>query len=179
MPGRTPEAATHNFIDPLQRAVSCVTDAVLTTTGYHARHEPHALTLSPRDAPLRVLVGQPLLTLRVTLHFRHVQTPGSVGPWRISTAGYWYTLSSTDDRELVSYHWHPNAPGEVNYPHVHFGPIAAVGHTRLSNSHAPTGHVALTDILRFAIREFGVRHLREDWDAVLTASAAVFEEARG
>lgn len=48
MAGRTPEEATRNSIDPPQKSISCVTDAVLVTTGYYQRLEPHALTLSPR-----------------------------------------------------------------------------------------------------------------------------------
>lgn len=50
MAGRTPDESTRNFIDPLQELISFVTDAVLVTTGYYLRLEPHALTLSPRDA---------------------------------------------------------------------------------------------------------------------------------
>ena len=178
MAGRTPEEATRNFIDPLQKSISCVTDAVLVTTGYYQRLEPHALTLSPRDSPLRVAAGQNALRLRVTLHFRHAQAAGSLGPWRVSTAGYWYTLSAPDERELISYHWHPNASGEISYPHVHLGPLAAVGHTQLARAHAPTGRVALEDVLRFAIQDLGVRSRRTDWDSVLAEILAIFEQAR-
>lgn len=178
MPGRTPEEATQNFIDPLQRAVSCVTNAVFRTTGYYQRLEPHALTLRPMYAALQVPTGEQALALRVTLHFRHAQAPGSLGPWRISTAGYWYTLSDAQEHELISYHWHPNALGEVSYPHLHFGPLALVGHPQLARSHAPTGRVPLEDVLRFAIGDLGVHPRRTDWDAVLTETLAMFESAR-
>ncbi len=40
---------------------------------------------------------------------------------------------------------------------------------RLSNLHIPTGHVTISDIVRFLIAEVGVEPRRSDWMNVLAA----------
>ncbi|MBI4214029.1 MAG: hypothetical protein HY534_06950 [Chloroflexi bacterium] len=175
MAGRDPEEATANFIEPLQKAISCVTREVFSTTGYERRLEPHALTLA-RGQNVR-LQGAARLFFRAALHFGHAQASGVLGPWKVSTAGYYYTLL-TNEEELLAFHWHPTARGEINWPHLHLGPSAQVGHASLQRAHVPTGRVALEDILRLAIDELGVQPLRDDWQQVLAQAQEGFERAR-
>jgi hypothetical protein len=41
-----------------------------------------------------------------------------------------------------------------------------MGRPELINAHFPTGRIALEDVLRLAITEFGVRPPRSDWAEV-------------
>ena len=84
--------------------------------------------------------------------------------------GYWYTIETEAEQEIIAYHWHPNAPGEVTFPHVHLGYAVKVEDEAMAKAHLPTGRVALEDVLRLAIRELGVRPLRTDWQEVLDAT---------
>lgn len=47
MPGRTPPEAVSNYVEPVQRAVSCVSDSVVSVDGgYYVSDTPHILTLN-------------------------------------------------------------------------------------------------------------------------------------
>ena len=106
-----------------------------------------------RGEPVR-LPGDLRLSLAATIHFSHPLVPGQQGLWQVSLAGYRYTLEASDGRELVSFHWHPRASGEINFPHLHLGAAAAIGHDALWKAHIPTGVIQLEDVLRPAIYEF-------------------------
>ena len=56
MAGRTPQEAVVNYVGHMQKAVSCVTDAVFTVTGYRPSERPLLLLLNNSD-PVR-LSGQ-------------------------------------------------------------------------------------------------------------------------
>ena len=170
MPGRDPAEATHAFVEVLQRAVSCICNAVFITSGYHERTEPHAVTLN-RGEPVR-LQGHLRLSFSATIHFSHLMVPGQPGPWQVSLAGYRYALEATDGRELISFHWHPRAPGEINSPHLHLGAAALIGQDALGKAHIPTGIVRLEDVLWLAIDEFAVLPRRIDWRDILAETRA-------
>lgn len=93
---------------------------------------------------------------------------GTSGAWEAAPALYYYDLRDADDREIVSYHWHPQVFG-IAFPHLHLGPGAKAGRPELQTAHLPTGTVALPDVVLLAVRDFGVTPLRPDWPAVLTA----------
>lgn len=177
MAGRTPQEAVHNFLEPLRKAVSCVTPAVLGVSGgYFPSATPHVLTLAQGD-PVRLRADPPVL-LSVIRHYRVVEHEGSRGPWKVSTAAYYYTLSDVDEREIITYHWHPAGRSAVTYPHLHLGLAATVGYAPLAEAHVPTGRVPLEQVLRLAIRDLGVRPLREDWRDVLEATQSAHETWR-
>jgi hypothetical protein len=46
-------------------------------------------------------------------------------------------------------------------------PGSGVGREELQKAHIPTGRVELEDVLLLAIREFGVRPRRDDWEEIL------------
>ena len=97
--------------------------------------------------------------------------------WRVSTAGYAYTLILTTDAELPAFHWHPRGISAVRFPHLHIGstiiaknlaaefPRAIAG--ELGNAHIPTGPIALRDVVGFLIDELGVAPLRPNWREIL------------
>ena len=178
MAGRTPRETVENFLAPLQQARSCVTRSVLEATpgGYDHIGGLHAVTFGD-GGPVR-LQGSVGLWLVVRHHYRIVEAPGPRGPWKVSTVGYLYSLRDAEDRDIISYHWHPAGRSDVTFPHRHLGAGARVGHRHLANAHLPTGRIALEDVLRLAITAFSVRPLRSDWAEVLDGTQATYEEWR-
>lgn len=176
MAGRTPAEAVVAFVDPLQRALSCVTDAVLNVAGgYHPASEPHAATLAGGlPVPLASSGG---LLLAVTIHYRIVEAEGPRGPWKVVAAAYSYRLLATDEKESLAYHWHPAGRSSTTWPHLHLGP-AGGGTGALLKAHLPTGRVALEEVLRLAVDHFGVTPSRRDWENVLAGTQESFEQWR-
>ncbi|MGH2532841.1 MAG: hypothetical protein ACRDJW_11130 [Thermomicrobiales bacterium] len=123
--------------------------------------------------------------------------------WVVRTTSYSYWMYDADGTELVTYQWEPAGRSPVKTPHVHIGKALASGDvpehirrrfSRLASAHLPTGLITVTDILRTAIRDFGVEPLRRvpgdsstiDWDGIerlfRAADAALrasFENAGG
>lgn len=176
MAGRTEREAVQNFLDPLQQALSCITDAVINISGgYYARQEPHALILG-EGAPVP-LAGTTRLALVVVQHYHVTRPEPPRGPWKVSTVGYEYALEDAEGHEIIAYHWHPGGP-EVTFPHLHLRTGAGAVRQELVQAHIPTGRIALEDVLRFAITVFGVRPQRDDWSDVLDRTQAAYEAWR-
>ncbi len=85
----------------------------------------------------------------------------------IRVRGYWYYIYEDADgaRELLAYHWHPDA--SIKRPHLHPGPAVMSGLDWLRGLHLPTGHVSIGDFLAVLITDFDVRPLRQDWESLL------------
>ncbi len=166
----SPSAAVYAFLDPLQRALSCVTREVLDVRGgLYPTPEPHELRLgdgSPR--PLRDTSGRPAhVFLQVAMRYRIVGADLSRAPWTTEVTAYMYTLADRDGSEILAYHWHPDGASEVVVPHLHLGHGAQIGHRGLTEAHLPTGLVTLTDILHLVLDALDVAPLRPDWRAIL------------
>ena len=118
------------------------------------------------------LRGPERIHLRVRLRVRIAQDQPPRGLWDAQTAAYEYRFSDQDDREVLAYHWHPDAQSHVLTPHLHLGPGAEVGRAELLTAHLPTGPVAIQDLPRLAIETFGVEPARRDWERVLGATGS-------
>ena len=176
MAGRTPAEAVGAFLEPLQQAIGCLTPTVLNVSGgYHVADRPHALTLGDGD-PVP-LAGDHSLSLLVMRQYVLTESSGARGPWKVHTTAYLYELRR-DDAELLVYHWHPGGVSSQTRPHLHIGPAAELGFKPLQGAHVPTGRIALEEMLRMAIVEFGAQPRREDWDQVLERAQAVYEDWR-
>ena len=177
MPGRTPHDALQAFERPLQRALSCLTPAVLDVqSGFHPGRV-HPLTIAGGE-PVR-LSGTTRLALSMRLLYRIVETgrTGSAERWNATVITYIYTLHAADDAVLVSYHWHPEGRSPIITPHRHLG-SSAVWQRILADAHLPTGVVTLADVVRVAIRDLGVRPLRQDWSTVLESADTPRDDER-
>lgn len=175
MPGRTPPEAVHHFLGPLQKSFSCVTDAILTVRGGYHAGELHAVSVGgPGYAELR---GTRPLTLEVIHQYRIIEDTSIRGPWKVSTAGYIYELKDFEGRRVLGYHWHPSYPGGPPFPHMHVGPGTGAENA-FDKMHFPTGRIALEEVLRLLLVDFGVEHQRDDWASVLEESQAAYEEWR-
>src|SRR5262245_24184698 len=108
MAGKTPREAVQNFLAPLQQAISCVTDEILTVEGgYYPSATPHKLALNTSPAALG---RDKRFALTVAQQYLVVTDPTpDYGPWKVKTVAYLYTVYDAGDppRELIGYHWHP------------------------------------------------------------------------
>ena len=176
MAGRTQAEAVQNYLDPLQKALSCFTHEVVDVKGgYYAAPEPHALTLSNHPAK----IGRDRrFAIKVVQHYRVVEWEGARGPWKVTTVAYLYTLEEADGPELLGFHFHPRGRSPITYPHLRVHPGTGIHQHGLDRTHIPTGRVALESVLRFAVTELNVMPLRDDWEEILDASQAAFEAWR-
>ena len=180
MAGKKPPEAVHAFIEPLQRALDCVTDVVLNHFGgYMPRDTPHHLVLgNGTPVPLK---GPHKLSFSLSMRYRIVKASGERGPWKVSVTTYLYILHRDVDHgqhELLGYHWHPDVEGETKAPHLHIEAGADAHWPPLAKAHLPTERVALEDVLRLAVRDFSVEPRRDDWSAILSATQQKYEAWR-
>ena len=110
--------------------------------------EPHTVFVG--DGLPVALGGPGLLKLRLVHHYRIAEVPDERGPWKVSTAGYFYALDDSRDREIIAYHWHPGGRSPIRFPHLHVGPGAGCQREDLASAHCPTGRISVEEFLRFA-----------------------------
>lgn len=125
---------------------------------------------------LRVEAGKPQIGVKIAQSVRIVQTGSSKRQDRytVSVARYVYALMTADGREILAFHWTPDAadPNQRRFPHLHVGAVNldANGPIRpgtFHKMHIPTGPVSIEAIVRLAITEFNVLPLRSNWEQVL------------
>jgi hypothetical protein len=168
---RAPVDAARVLRSQYQRLLSSVTNAVVLLSGAAARAPAPLYALELSGSPVR-LRGERDVLLGMRVRCRAVSDAERPRDWTAVLAAYEFGLYTADDRELLLYHWHPDAGSSMVTPHLHLGSGAAPGGRDLSTAHLPTGMIVLPDFLRFAIAELGVRPLRADWSAVLASADA-------
>lgn len=176
-PARSDSEARSRYTGYLQRALSCVSQAVWTT-GPPPRGPEDALALSTSEDPVRLRTeGDPLfLTAGQLFHF--TDHPVYTGERKVSTDAYSYHVRSSDipNGEMFQWHWHPDVEGRSEC-HIHIGAVHEPrGH--LGRLHVPTSRVSFEQVLLFLIHELGVVPIREDWQDVLQDTEKRFEEYR-
>ena len=179
MAGASPKHAVESFVKPLQRALSCVTTAVIDRQEGHDLGITYALTVNG-GAPVRLarVNRRADIAIRIAQQYRIVQAEGDRGPLKIQTVAYMYTVENADGRELFGYHWHPESRSPASFPHLHLGAGAMIGRAELQRAHFPTGRVSVEEFLRLVIEAFDVRTHRRDWRAVLQQAQAAFSNWR-
>lgn len=173
MVGSSPQEAVHNFIDPLQRVLSCLTDATLDWRGGYRLGAIHPVALNQGEA---ARLPRSRLALRVSQSYSVVIAEPPQGPYKVSTRAFLYALEDQAGHEILAYHWHPKQT--QHFPHLHLGHGAKIGRRELQKAHLPTGRVSLEEFVRFMITDFHVAPARLDWDSVLAQAQAAFEKWR-
>lgn len=175
MAARSRGEAFRDYGSALQQAIAC-----FTANRFFVRSvavpiaDSFALNLANDDAlELRDAHGTVQAALSISLYCREVQLLAPTSGWEIATVAYVYRLTAAEaegapEREIVEYHWHPWV-ADVSFPHLH----ATDAPARTSRLHFPTGYVTLQDVLTLAMREFGVRANRSDWERPLGEADAV------
>ena len=167
MAGNTAAEAVSNYIEPFNRALSCVSQGQVRPSngGYDPAQNPHALSAFAR---IKLIGSRYELTVAQNYEIIHVPDDKVRGPWRVRTLGYAYEVF--DDDFVMGYHWHPTSEG-VLFPHLHW----KVEHEH----HLPTGRVAFEDVILCLLGEpFNVPEARANAKDVLGYGRERFEMYR-
>ena len=135
--GRRADDAAESLLRPLQRALSCVTTAVLIRE-FARPGQPQILTTG-RDA-VRLGGGQPTGMSILIAYDVSPSVETRTTSWTARTIGYAFELRSPTDRMIVAFHWHSTGRSPVTWPHLHFG--ASIAGIDLGKAHIPTGMCA-------------------------------------
>ena len=167
LPERSASAAVTAIQSGLQRVLSCVSSTVVIVSpeGHRPTAQTNSLTLPQRTVRL---AGEARISFG--LRYTYCVEESLRRAWDIVSVGYYYVLEDQSEREILAYHWHPHI-AQIPFPHLHVGVGAGIGRRELSAAHLPTGHVELRDVVRLAVRDFGVTPLRDDWRDLLDADA--------
>lgn len=166
--GRTPVVASRALRESLQRAVSCVTTAVLVPQTEGSETKLNLISRLVRPARDEAIT----LSIRHSFNLVHEASRESRSRWEAHTTGYMYTLEGADGREILAYHWHPTGNSHVTTPHLHLGAGAGSLRPELTKAHLDTGLITPVTLLALSIEQFGVRPRRADWRAVLEHTRA-------
>jgi hypothetical protein len=181
MPGKTTHEAVERFLEPLRVAVTCLGPQqlqVIKSGKQYALDEPHVLTWNRGlPVPMTTSDGRRIeLALKQSFSIVHVPDNVEHGPYKVKTLSYAYSISREDQREIIAWHWHPDAPSWQKTPHLHVGSTQLADNAVISNHHhLPTGRVSVEGIIRLAINDLGVRPAREDWQEKLMESEFKFQ----
>lgn len=167
------EAARDGLLGPLQRAVSCVSKAVVRR-GYSDPGDPELLSFDDRYVPLQ---GRHRLELSLLHTFHLRQRADDPRYWTATSANYYYQVREQDGPEIIAFHWHPGRRGQPEFPHLHVASHVGSVHMAAKH-HVPTGRVSLESVVRFLIEELHARPLRQDWQRVLDEGQQHFDRRR-
>ena len=173
MRGRTSAEAVNSYRQSVQRLISCVTNSVVDVAGgYHPAPRPHSLLLNNGQTVRLGGASRFGFQLQQSYLIEAPETRGEL--WTVRVVAYAYTLSDSNQREILNYHWHPLGNSRVVTPHLHLEQGALVGLSGIRDSHLPTGPVSIIAFLRFLIEELSVEPVRRDWELLLADEDLVY-----
>jgi hypothetical protein len=159
---------------PLQRAIAAFAEhTFIQRTGFDVRAGAESLQIAGRTGmQLRDAAQQPRLLFAADVSYRIVRLEGTPARWTVRTVAYFLTVSDAagSGSPIAAYHWHPHVAG-VPFPHVHL-PAAQ---SPLSRLHPVVPHCTLRHILAFAMRDYEVRPIRDDWKRVVDEAHGVLD----
>ena len=181
-PARTEAAARSRYIGFLQKALSCLTNAVWVSGPVpEERGGGFALTCSQEPIRLRRDADLPDLYLSVSQRFEIVPDARYQGEFKARTLAYVYRLSldaAAEDSEILAWHWHPLTTPDRTNPHLHVGVDQPELGVTFAKLHVPTGRVSFEEVVRFLVVDLGVQPARDDWEDVIGDTEARFREFR-
>lgn len=179
--GKAPREAFDAFVSPLQRALSCISDAVFVRSYGSATPGGIRSIIAPTAGRFVPLRGENRLHFSAALQYEIVKTDDpDRGPWKVSTKKYMYHVVTGDMTEVILFHWHPEVPpGPQRGPHLHFGSSQLTRSAVVSHrTHVPTGRVSLESVIELLITDFNVVPRRADWKETLDESRQRFHDWR-
>jgi hypothetical protein len=137
--------------------------------------EVHTLTFTNVTAPLRTHSGEPLyLSFRQTYSIER----GALWGHKIRTRLYMYAVEDAEHNEIIAFHWHPEAAGAIDFPHLHVCSGAGRIRDEFYRMHIRTDRFAFEEFADLLIRDFGVRPERGDAADILRANLQKFRAHR-
>lgn len=103
---RDPDAALRAARESMNEALGCVTPGRITVSGLGKAdvEGTYGLVLNRGD-PVRLKAESPI-SLSVGRTVRIASINGSRrGPFAVQTVAYWYQYATTDNREILAFHW--------------------------------------------------------------------------
>lgn len=164
------------YREPIERALGCIASERLTIPdrkGFSADRD-YAILLN-RNEIVRLAAPYPLYFYAMQ-RFQVVYDDAPVveGPFRVHTQEYLYSFHDEEERELIAFHWTPNAAGssQKSFGHFHIkSPMLAertpIKPGEFSKVHIPTERLSIESIVRFAIDELGATPRIPHWREVL------------
>src|SRR5262249_11568026 len=158
--------------DGLRPVVACVTDRPLFASRVMSPGDRFGVAFRPfdRPAPVSLRSGDRLLFfVDLTIEIG-VESPRDHS---VRIFAYRHHILDRDEREILAFHWHQEGKSRMRSPHLHLssaiGPVPLPGGSivTLDQMHLPTGFVALGDVVRLLVVEFGAVPRRDDWEAIL------------
>lgn len=172
--GRSQPEARRALLTPLQRAVSCITDAV-TVRGPAGASATDSFVFEQRYVSRR---GRYRLELSLLHTFNIQERLQRPDRWTATSDGCFYQLRERNGKKIIAFHWHPGQRGQPDFPHLHMrSRVSSVVIDR--KNHIPTGRISLEAVVRFVIVELGVEPRRDDWARVLDEGEQRFTAASG
>lgn len=185
MTGRTPSRAVQNYVDPLAEALLCITQQRLSRPPsrdltLNTLYEANLADMDPVDLagpiPLKFSAGQ-------NYEIVELEEEDPQGRYNIRTCGYFYEIATADERQILSFHWQPDAKparaGDqvVTVPHLHVGAAITTGQTVVRPGdfhkvHIPTGRVSLEAMIWLLIEQFNATPLNSNWRSVIARTTS-------
>jgi hypothetical protein len=167
MPGRTPAEAVKNYVDPIQKAVSCLEGVAKIRLRQRAQciGDLGAWILNgPDGMPLPrfgTFYAQQRCALVETSQEHREYEPGE--RYRVSTREYIYRVELHTGQQIC-WHWHPEGNSSERRPHIHL--------SFNLKAHLPGPRIALEDVIEGCI-ELGARPACDDWKHRLAETGGV------
>ncbi len=170
MAADSPKAAVDEFLRPLRRALSCITDEYLAG-GYDPARSPKLVFPSAQENGYIRLRGDHPIEFRLIHGYNITQDEDG---WAVHTTSYSYDFQLDNGREVVVYHFDPRPRSKVKTPHLQARGL--IDPLPLSKAHFPTGRVSIEEVIRFAITDLGVRPRHENgiWQTHLAETEKEF-----
>ena len=167
MPGLTPDAAFHDFFNPVQRAVRCLDSSA--RLGFKEVAEK-LYVVSPGDG---VPFAKGNATFKLFSWFNVRAIPYG-DAWRVTTEQYIHEVRNHKGERIAAWHWHPKAPrSPIATPHLH---VAA--DSPFCSLHYPTNRVSIEEVTRFIIEELEAEPANNAWESTLQTSEQLHRKHR-
>lgn len=177
MSGTNARTVVDQYAQLLQAALHCVTPAKLRRgisdhTGIEmlTLFEAPTVELRRRDSD----TGERFepVSLLVHHHYRVITEDSDPRQYRVVTAGYSYAIRNQQQREILTFHWHPGRRSHEQEPRLHVGSAILDSSASdigkgFSSFHIPTGYILLARVVQLLLTEFQVIPNRQDWESTL------------
>ena len=169
MPGRTPAEALRAFLDPLQRATSCLGSAKLTISG----RQPgtvNAWALNGVDG----MVFDHGMHFEAQMHFEIIRADDG---WRVTTRAYRYRFA-VPSTEIFLMHWHPTGHSPYRLPHMHVNFAGLPQDVDMEARHLPSPRMTYEHAISWVLGGGFVHPARPEWEEILNETLQVHLEHR-
>lgn len=162
----------------MRAVLACLADGYVRATSYRQDEPDGTIVFNQGDATA-LRGGDYPFAFSFSQTYRLIERPDAARV-RLALTSYAYhviRLDRGEERDLFGFHWHPTTreggTAAVPSPHFHIWSAAVSDENkRLADKHYPTAFVAIADVARLLLTEFGVEPRRPTWEKTLAAAAA-------